>query len=588
MKIDIKPIVTTILLGNIVFSSLMNLNAQNTSTSSTPPENQKDDLSSESVIITKTFNPTINDAFKINESPNLDEELQIDKSSKGFDYSIRSVPVASSFNPQKGKAVDLKIKNQPITFDNYVRFSAGMYLGLELDAFLTKNLDRNSKLQAFVQHTSSQNGGISMEGASNFDHSFYDTNLSLGYLRDEKKTPWNTQLNLLHRLYHWYGISDEVSSQLITSQNNELDVSRNFIGVDVQSGMKFSDKMLSSIDGYLSHFRDDYDANENQIVLSSNLRPSLFKQAIDIGLELDYLNGGFKYEHLTTERLHQNLLLKFNPNVRFSLGDFNFKVGATAVNTSDFEASENELDFFPDAEVSYFISGLKASVFTHLKGGVLQNSYRKFAADNEFTAPDLQIIPTKETYRAGLGLAGELASKLDYRVSYEYSELENNPFWVQNEYNPNNNQSFMFENSFGLEYDKLNKSHFNLGVDFKTSDVLVHFNLNVFNYRTQNLAKAWNMPNITSDVMVKLPVLKSFELTSQLFYVGHRYERQPSTSESLKLDSYFDANINLSYKIGKHFDLFVMGHNLISQNYEKWKNFPVQSIQASGGIRYKF
>ena len=57
---------------------------------------------------------------------------------------------------------------------------------------------------------------------------------------------------------------------------------------------------------------------------------------------------------------------------------------------------------------------------------------------------------------------------------------------------------------------------------------------------------------------------------------------------TVTLDSYIDANINLGYRFNPQLSVFVKGNNLLSDNYEKWVDFPVQGIQFLGGVTYKF
>ncbi|HLU80813.1 MAG TPA: hypothetical protein VK010_01960 [Flavobacteriaceae bacterium] len=60
------------------------------------------------------------------------------------------------------------------------------------------------------------------------------------------------------------------------------------------------------------------------------------------------------------------------------------------------------------------------------------------------------------------------------------------------------------------------------------------------------------------------------------------------TLSVVNLDAYFDANLNLAYKINDRFSAFVRGNNLLGNNYERWKNYPVLGIQVFGGVIYQF
>ena len=58
---------------------------------------EKENLGTEVVNIVKPYSPTISDAFKVKETPKLNDSTNTEK--KEVNYSIFSVPVASTFTP---------------------------------------------------------------------------------------------------------------------------------------------------------------------------------------------------------------------------------------------------------------------------------------------------------------------------------------------------------------------------------------------------------------------------------------------------------------------------------------------------------
>lgn len=83
-----------------------------------------------------------------------------------------------------------------------------------------------------------------------------------------------------------------------------------------------------------------------------------------------------------------------------------------------------------------------------------------------------------------------------------------------------------------------------------------------------------------------------------LFYVGEREDFSTSVIQDptpgvtdatlITLDSYFDANAHVGYRVNDQLSIFLKGANLSNNNYQKWANFPVQGIQLLGGATYKF
>jgi outer membrane receptor protein involved in Fe transport len=86
---------------------------------------------------------------------------------------------------------------------------------------------------------------------------------------------------------------------------------------------------------------------------------------------------------------------------------------------------------------------------------------------------------------------------------------------------------------------------------------------------------------------------------AKLFFVGERQDIDSIQNESMfssfnsgiktvVLDSYFDLNAHVGYKFSKRLNFFLKGNNLANQQYNRWANFPVQSLQILGGASYKF
>lgn len=57
------------------------------------------EIKSDSIVVVKPYTPSISDAFKIKEEPAITDSIDMDK--KNVEYSIFSVPVASTFPRQK-------------------------------------------------------------------------------------------------------------------------------------------------------------------------------------------------------------------------------------------------------------------------------------------------------------------------------------------------------------------------------------------------------------------------------------------------------------------------------------------------------
>ena len=84
-------------------------------------------------------------------------------------------------------------------------------------------------------------------------------------------------------------------------------------------------------------------------------------------------------------------------------------------------------------------------------------------------------------------------------------------------------------------------------------------------------------------------------LESNLFYIGERKDQfflndgvTITSPFTVVLDSFFDANAHVGYHINDQISVFAKANNIANNAYQRWQNYPVQSIQFLAGATYKF
>ena len=157
-------------------------------------------IGSETVIVVKPYTPSVNDAFKIKETPTQADSVSLEK--KPVQYSIFSVPVASTFAPLKGQATTVERAKRVKLFDNYATLGFGTYSNALAEFYSNFEVNRSDNFGVYLNHKSSQ-GGI--EGVQ-LNDDFYDTELNLNYNSRNRKSSWNTELGLQHQFFIRYGL----------------------------------------------------------------------------------------------------------------------------------------------------------------------------------------------------------------------------------------------------------------------------------------------------------------------------------------------------------------------------------------------
>ena len=104
-------------------------------------QKKDENIGTEVVNVVKPYTPTISDAFKVKETPPLEDEDNTKK--EEIKYNIFSFPVASTFTPAKGRAASVDKAKQEKLYKNYATLGVGNYGTPNAELFVTESLNRN-------------------------------------------------------------------------------------------------------------------------------------------------------------------------------------------------------------------------------------------------------------------------------------------------------------------------------------------------------------------------------------------------------------------------------------------------------------
>jgi len=573
MRAQIKYIFTGLLLLSITFGF-----AQRT---------QNDTINTGVIDVVKPYTPTISDAFKVKEVPALDDETTETK--KDIKYNIFSFPVASTFTPAKGKAAKVEKRAAAKLFDNYATLGVGTYTTIVGEVYLNHAISRNENIGGYVSHHSSA-GGI--DGVS-FDDNFSNSKLNLNYSSRLRDLAWHVSGGFQHQMYNWYGVPE---SQISQAQANNIDTGHAFFDAYFGGDVTFEDTYINSGSLLFRRFGDNQGSGENRFIAKARVDIPINDIEISTDFKIDYLGGAFNQNYAATETIdYGNFQVGLSPTYQLKQDDLTLDLGVSLYYANDKASSSNNIYVYPNIRATYRLVNDVLIAYGGLKGDLIQNSYHGFANQNPFVSPTLFIRPTDQLYNAYVGLKGKLSSHMSYNVSGRYIADRNRALFRNNEITLTSNP-YTFGNSFGVVYDDINT--FGVAGEINV-DVNRNFKLGIkaeyFSYITDNEAEAWNLPDIKGSLFLDYQIDENWFAGANLFYMGARKDQfflndgvTITTPFTVTLDSFFDANAHVGYHVNQQLSVFAKANNIANNAYQKWQNFPVQSIQFLGGATYKF
>jgi len=574
-------------------------------------QKKDENIGTEVVNVVKPYTPSISDAFKVKETPTLEDEETTKK--EEIKYTIFSFPVASTFTPSKGRAASVDKTAQERLYKNYLTLGFGSYASANAELFITENISNTDYVAGMLRHQSSQGNIKDVK----LDDKFYDTSLDLTYGSKQQNLSWNADLGYQHQVYNWYGLPEFFGFTLPEADQNALidgiNPQQTYHNFYLGGRVKANDSFFNEGSFKYNRFWDAYGSEENRFFIKPSLKFDVSDKAITANFTVDYLSTKFDKAFPDVDspatpvfgNEHSYLTLGVNPNFQILQDDLTLNLGAEIVYLSTLKNIVNGVDFdsdsdffiYPTVTASYKVVGDLMIAYAGAEGGLKQNSYRDFTNINPFVSPNLFIAPTDAQYDIYVGLKGKLSNAVSYNVRGSYLSEKNRALYLSNDYSEDiDNKNYVYGNSFNVVYDNMKTISFfgELKADF-SKNVAFGINGSFATYNNDLQEEAWNLPQIKLGTSLDVNITKKWFAGANVFFVGERMDLQFDKSsgaigtDGMKtLDGYFDANLNLGYKHNERLTAFLKANNIANQAYEKWLNYPVQQFQLMLGASYKF
>lgn len=561
-------------------------------------QKKNENIGSEVVNIVKPYTPTISDAFKVKETPVLEDEEEQKKET--IQYNIFSFPVASTFTPAKGKAAGVDKTEKEKLYNNYATLGFGNYPTINAELFITQNLSRSNYVGGMFRHLSSQGGIKDLE----LDDKYGNTSLDLTYGVRERDMSWNVDLGVKNQVYNWYGLPTK-NIFFDDATIGGIDSKQSYNTIALGGKMSFKEGIFKDATMQFKRFSDGFSSGENRFFIKPDFDFEVMSQKIKADLVVDYVGGSFaRMLDVNSELKYSTIIAGIKPSILYQQDDLSVQIGvgvfyATAKINGE---SDGKIFVYPNVKASYKLVGDILIAYAGAEGSLQQNSYADFVEDNAFISPTISVSPTDNKYDIYAGLKGKLANSVAFNVRASYLNQDDKAMFVSNEYNPANanTEGYAYGNSFGIVYDNVKTISLfgELKADF-SKNVTFGVNATYNNFSTDIESEAWNLPQLKVGTSIDFDLNEKWYAGANVFFVGERKDRvtvqddmmafpATFTQQVQNLDSYFDLNAHVGYKYNARLTGFLKGNNLANQQYNRWTNMPVQGIQILIGANYKF
>lgn len=518
------------------------------------------------------FEPTIKDAFKFSDLPEIKDSV---KKMENLKYGITSIPLFPKYEALPIAAA--KMQNEPLSklYHSLLKVGYGPIYNMPYGEFWIANT-RNRELSygAHVKHFSGT-PQLQDVGYGGFSDNVLNVFGKKMYKKHSLKGDFNYERNVVH--YYGYNTTLNQLEKDYTKQRYQL------FEPKLQLQSHYTDSTHVNHDIKLAYYnlQNLNWEEENNIKLNANGSMFLNKEKLNVNFLTDF------YNHKQNNDTLNNLIIGINPSFEANGKKWHADIGLGA--TIDNFKNKTRFYFYPQMNVNFNVYENMLVPYAGVNGGLIKNSFRSLSRENPFVDTTLRYANTNNKYNAFVGLMGNLSSNTSYDAKVSYGQYDSLHYFVIDYSGPN-----QLYNHFDILYD--NTSLVTVSGELK-HQLKEKINLiakgNYYLYKPKNLTRAYHKPdfdltfsgiyNLQSKVILRADIMilgKQWALT-QVADTANTVSLRPK-----RLNGYVDANLEAEYRYSKMLSFFVRLNNIANQRYYRWENYPSQRFNAMIGLSF--
>lgn len=555
-------------------------------------DDTNEDLSTQEVLVVKSYTPSLSDAFKITEGPKIPDSLKA--TNKTLIYKIIPIDVVSTFEPNKATPLKLKKRSSSTPYNTFFSGGFGSKSQLYLNISSVIELDRTQRfgLNVYRDGFGSDVGNSLLKSSQSFSqfgahHNLRSNNYNV-----------NTQLQFTAQKNNYFGLYDRNWDDfLIGSLTPE--VKRNYF--KFRTYWDWFDSFLRSLSFQANITSDNFTTSEQQLNVKADFTAPFAGGKFQANTEIQGQNSLFSqpfFENQTQEFTQG--IGKVGLEWLYNENDLKLKIGAGVAYFEGDESLSSKLNYYPEIEVFYQKKGNSIAPYLTASGGVRVNSYRETAIFNPYIAPITELRPTFNRYNAMLGIRSSVSSVLNFNFGLLYDQVENYQFYQRLPLDiKGSNDTYRLSNSFENKYANVDlygvKAR--LRIDLAKNN-FVHFETVYRHFELTDDQVMYNIPALQMNWKSQFKFKDILTLAFNGEVWGNRsalehiilqdQANQSIYPEEISLPLFLRSSAHLTIKLNEQFDAFVKGRFSNSDIHGQWGYFQEPSLLLLGGVTYKF
>jgi hypothetical protein len=179
------------------------------------------------------------------------------------------------------------------------------------------------------------------------------------------------------------------------------------------------------------------------------------------------------------------------------------------------------------------------------------------------------------------GIKGSTGDHFSYSAKLAFNTINNQPLFSND--TTAGGKSFRVINEPSLKVVNIGGE---LGYTIGETFSLIS-NLQINQYNPKVADKAWGLLPLESKTTLRLQVLKDLYVNSEFYaFRGPWYQQKGGKGDNL--GGAVDLSAGLEFKIVNNIKLWAQFNNILSNEYQRWNQYPVYGFNFLGGVVFSF
>jgi outer membrane receptor protein involved in Fe transport len=548
----------------------------------------------------REFNPTLQDANKINSLPAV-REPQVTKANTDYaTWNMLATPPIEIALPQPGKIMtDIPFSLQK----GYVKLNAGNYANID-GALGYRFLDSETDKVNFMFLHNSTNGNLDYNqdvSTMKIKMKQMDNFAKLNFKHIFEASEFDIYGSFLHSQFNYYGNNFDTPKRMHEGNNQTLSVFNLGAALHNTQPQPINYRGSFSYNYFTTKYGrtlSDESMGGSQVDAKVDLHQTFLGGDNLLGIKGDFT--GVFYDEITTlpevEEISNFIMVAANPYIHFEGYNWKMRLGA---NLDFVFAEENKFYVSPNVALSVMLTE-NSSLYLNVIGSVDKNTYLDMYRESRYLLPNT-IVKHSDTPFAIDG--GTKIGEMDgFRIDIfgGYKKTKNEHFLVLKSDYPFEsnlpNQTWTYQEFLQPVFGDLTHSHIGARIHsniWSPLDVSLKVQKNFYSVSKlkglefePTVLEAWNKPGLEVDLNATFAVTNDVKVMLGYYFANERWSLEEG--QTVEMDNINNLNAGALYNINKMFTINLKANNLLNQSYDMWYGHPAQGINVMGGFTFKF